>query len=142
MLPVMNHPCFAALVSAAGLVCALAHQVEAQTAASSQTPAPPAMKTWFIRLIPSRPNFDKTLSESEEKLMKEHFVYLKELFDKGVCIFAGPVLDPKGVYGVMAFRAASEDEARDLASADPSVKAGVNRIEVAEMRVAFPPKAH
>ena len=49
---------------------------------------------------------------------------------RGVCVFGGPVFDPKGVYGVLAIRAATEDEARALASADPSVKAGLNRIEV------------
>jgi uncharacterized protein YciI len=142
MLPVMNILCFASLLSAAGIACALAQPVAAQTAPASQTQTPPAMKSWFMRLIPPRPNFDKTLSESEQKIMQDHFVYWKDLYAKGVCIFGGPVLDPKGVYGVMVFTAASEDEARAIAAADPSVKAGVNRIEVAEMRVAFPPKSH
>jgi uncharacterized protein YciI len=57
--------------------------------------------------------------------------------EKGVCVFGGPVLDSRGVYGVLAVWAAGEDEARALAAADPSVKAGLNRIEVAEMRIAF-----
>jgi len=47
------------------------------------------------------------------------------------------VLDPKGVYGVLAIRAVTEAEARAIAEADPSVVAGVNRIELAEMRLAF-----
>jgi uncharacterized protein YciI len=42
----------------------------------------------------------------------------------------------------MAFKAANEDEARALVAADPSVKAGVNKFELAEMRVSFPPKIH
>jgi uncharacterized protein YciI len=115
---------------------------------SAQTPAAksgakeatPAMKSWFIRIIPPRPTFDKDTTEAEQKLMDEHFVYWKDLFAKGVCVFGGPVLDPRGVYGVLAIRAATEDEARALAAADPSVKAGVNRIEVAEMRIAFLPE--
>ncbi|MGA2633410.1 MAG: YciI family protein [Terracidiphilus sp.] len=135
----MNNLCFAALLSVAGIACASA---QAQTAPASQAPSPPAMKTWFMRLIPPRPNFDKTLSESEEKLMQDHFAYWKDLYAKGICIFGGPVLDPKGVYGVMAFKAANEDEARALVAADPSVKAGVNKFELAEMRVSFPPKIH
>ena len=57
-------------------------------------------------------------------------------------MFGGPVLDPKGVYGILVIAATSEDEARDLAAADPSVKAGLNRIEVAEMRIAFLQKTH
>jgi len=128
MLPVMNTLCIAALLSAAGFTCALA---QAQTAPASPAAAPPAMKTWFMRLIPPRPDFDKTLSASEEKVMVDHFAYWKDLYAKGICIFGGPVLDPKGVYGVMAFKAANEDEARALVAADPSVKAGVNKCEVA-----------
>jgi len=139
MLPLMNVLPIVATLLAAGCACALAQT--AAVPASQATPAP-AKKAWFIRLIPPRPHFDKDLSEAEAKIMEQHFVYLKGLYEKGVCLFAGPVLDPKGVYGVMVIEAANEDEARAIAAADPSVKAGVNRIEVAEMRVAFPPKTH
>jgi len=111
--------------------------------AQSPAPAPtaPVMKTWFIRLIPPRPDFDKTLTDGETKLMEEHFVYWKDLNAKGICIFGGPVLDPKGVFGVVVVRAASEEDARALGSGDPSVKSGMNHIEVAEIKVAFVPKA-
>ena len=139
MLPIMNKLCFAALLLVAGMACALA---QAQTAPASQTQTPAAMKTWFVRLIPPRPTFLQDMTESEQKLMQEHFVYLKDLYSKGVLIFGGPVLEPKGVYGVLVLEAPSEDEARAIASADPSVKSGMNRIELAEMRVAFPPKSH
>jgi uncharacterized protein YciI len=91
----------------------------------------------LIRLIPPRPTFDKDTTEAEQKLMDQHFLYWKGLLEKGVCVFGGPVLDSRGVYGVLAVWAAGEDEARALAAADPSVKAGLNRIEVAEMRIAF-----
>jgi uncharacterized protein YciI len=100
----------------------------------------PVKKAWFIRLIPPRPTFDKDFNEAEGKLMEEHFLYWKDLSAKGICQFGGPVLDARGVYGVLAIWAANETEARALASADPSVKTGVNRIEIAEMRVAFPPR--
>ena len=142
MLPVMNALYFSVLLSAAGIACALAQPVAAQPAPASQTQTLPAKKTWFIRLIPPRPNFDKDMTENEHQLMEQHFVYWKDLFQKGVCLFGGPVLDPSGVYGVLVVEAASEDEARAIAAADPSVKAGVNRIEVAEMRVAFLGKTH
>jgi uncharacterized protein YciI len=113
--------------------------------APAATPAPaanaPAMKSFFIRLIPPRSTFLQDMTDAERKLMADHAVYWKDLFDKGVCVFGGPVLDPKGVYGVMAVRAASEDEARALIANDPSVKAGLNHFDVAEMRIAFLPKA-
>jgi uncharacterized protein YciI len=124
MLPVMNAHSPVAMPSAA-----------AQSAPASQLP--PARKAWFIRLIPPRPTFDKDTTGAEQKLMDQHFLYWNGLFEKGVCVFGGPVLDPTGVYGVLAVWAAGEEEARALADADPSVKAGLNRIEVAEMRIAF-----
>jgi uncharacterized protein YciI len=116
----------------------------AQASAATPGPAVPstAIKTWFIRLIPPRPTFDKDMTSTEEGLMQQHFQYWRGLFEKGLCVFGGPVLDPRGVYGVLAIRAATETEARDLAAADPSVKGGVNRIEVAEMRIAFLPKSY
>jgi len=115
----------------------------AQAPAATPGPETPASarKTWFMRLIPPRPDFNKTLSDAERQVMEQHFLYLKGLYEKGVCLIAGPVLDPKWVYGVSVIEAASEDEARAIAAADPSVKAGVNQFELAEMRVAFPPKA-
>ena len=103
----------------------------------SAAPAAPVMKTWFLRLIPPRPTFDKDMTDAEGALMEQHFIYWKGQFDKGVCFFGGPVLDPHGVYGVLAIRAATEEEARAIADGDPSVKAGLNKMEVAEMKLAF-----
>jgi uncharacterized protein YciI len=100
-------------------------------------PAAPVMKTWFLRLVPPRPTFDKDMTDAEGALMEQHFIYWKGQFDKGVCFFGGPVLDPRGVYGVLAIRAATEEEARAIADADPSVRAGLNKMEVAEMKLAF-----
>jgi uncharacterized protein len=128
----------------AALLLSLPACLSAQTPAANPAPADakPAMKSWFVRLIPPRPTFDKDASSSEQALMEQHFAYWKDLNDKGVCLFGGPVLDPKGVFGILVIRAATEDEARGIASADPSVKGGVNRIEVAEMQVVFVPQHH
>lgn len=129
--------CIARLLLALLFVAVPAIHAQAPAAKPAPASAAPAMKTWFIRLIPPRPTFDKDMTDAEQKLMEEHFVYWKDQFAKGVCLFGGPVFDPRGVYGVLAIRAATEDEARAIASADPSVKAGLNRIEVAEIRIAF-----
>jgi uncharacterized protein YciI len=107
---------------------------------SVSVPVTPTQREFLLRLIPPRPTFHKNLSVAEQELMDQHFLYWKDLFEKGICVFGGPVRDPRGAYGVLAIRAASKDEARNLADADPSVKAGINRMEVAEMRITFPPK--
>jgi uncharacterized protein YciI len=129
------------------ILLSLASVQFAQAPAANPSPeeAKPAMKNWLIRIVPPRPTFDKDATPAEQALMDQHFAYWKDQNDKGVCLFGGPVLDAKGVYGILVVRAASEDEARALGSADPSVKAGLIKIDVAEMRVAFwpvePPRA-
>ncbi len=100
------------------------------------------MKSWLIKIIPPRPTFDKDGTPAENALMSQHFVYWKDLNEKGVCIFGGPVLDPKGVYGIIVVRAATLDEANALAAGDPSVKAGLIKNDVAEIIVAFVPVHH
>jgi len=104
-------------------------------AAQAQT----AAKSWLIRLIPPRPTFADDATAAEQAVMQQLSAYWKDLNEKGVCIFGGPVLDPKGVYGIIVVHAATAEEARTLGEGDPSVKAGLNKIEVAEMRVAFVP---
>ena len=119
----------------------------AQSAAPPPAPANPSSsaaqkKTWFVRIIPPRTTFAQDMTDPEKKLMEDHYVYWKARFEEGVCLFGGPVLDPKGVYGVLGIRAANEEEARTIAAADPSVKGGLNRIEVSEMVLAFLPSTH
>jgi uncharacterized protein len=104
-------------------------------AAQAQT----AAKTWLIRLIPPRRTFSHDATPAEQALMERHFAYWKDLNAKGLCMFGGPVLDPKGDYGILVVRAATENEARAIGEADPSVKGGVNKLEVAEMHMAFVP---
>jgi uncharacterized protein len=113
------------------------------TAANNSTAqAQTTAKSWLIRLIPPRPTFADDATPAEQAVMQQHFAYWKDLNDKGICVFGGPVLDPKGAYGILVVSADTLDEARALGEADPSVKSGLNKIEVAEMRVAFVPVHH
>jgi uncharacterized protein YciI len=136
----------ALLLGLAPVLFAQAPAANSPEAAPVPSPSPaevkPPMKNWLIRIIPPRPTFDKDATPAEQALMDQHFVYWKDLNEKGVCIFGGPVLDPKGVYGILVVRAVDEDGARALGEGDPSVKAGLIKIDVAEMRVAFVPVHH
>ena len=131
----MKRLSLALLLLAAVVACTPA---VAQPAPSTKAAAP---KTWFIRLIPPRPTFDKDIKPAEQQLMEQHHAYWKDLYDKGICLFGGPVLDPDGAYGVLAVKADTLEKAEALAMGDPSVKAKLNRFEVAPMRIVFPPKA-
>jgi len=103
--------------------------------------AKPPMKTWFVRLIPPRPTFAQDITPAESNIMEAHSNYLRGLFRRGVCLFAGPVFDPSGVYGIAVLAAEDEAAAHAIASADPCVKSCLQRMEIAEMRLAFPPLA-
>lgn len=134
----MKTPSYLAVVLlAACFSIGTAQQTAPHAAPAAQTH--PAPRTWFVRLIPPRATFAEDMTPEERRLMGEHYAYWKDLYAKGVCLFGGPVLDPKGVYGVLALAADTEEKALAIASADPSVKAGINHIEIAEIQIAFPP---
>jgi uncharacterized protein YciI len=135
----MKNPMLLPIVALLFGATAFLGQAQAPAASSQPKEAAQPMKTWLIRIIPPRPTFGEDATPAEQALMQQHLVYWKDLNEKGVCLFGGPVLDPKGVYGILVVRAATEDEARALGEADPSVKAGMIKIEVAEMRVVFMP---
>lgn len=61
--------------------------------------------------------------ETLQQLLPEHLAYQRELEEQGKLAFAGPVSDPTGEMlqgeGMIIYRAASLEEARALAEADP-----------------------
>jgi hypothetical protein len=58
------------------------------------------MPHFFLKLIAPRPTFATDMSEAERKMMQEHVVYWKGRQDKGEVLVFGPVMDPKGSYGM------------------------------------------
>ena len=77
----------------------------------------------FLVIIKGRPNFPNTMTEKEEKIMKDHFEYLSKLLDEGKLILAGPTLDDSG--GFLILNTESEEIAKDIMSKDPSVSSGL-----------------
>ncbi len=95
------------------------------------------MKHFFIKLIPPRSTFHMDMSDSERVLMQEHAVYLKNLQDRGVVPVYGPVLDPRGAWGLGIVEAESEQTARAFMDNDPTVKAHLNTYEIAPMNAVM-----
>ncbi len=94
----------------------------------------PAMQFshFLIQLHPVRAEMPYDMNEHEQKVMGEHFVYLKKLTQKGIVLMAGPVFG-NPVFGLCVVKAASEEEARAIAEQDPSVIQKVNTYTVAPM---------
>lgn len=86
---------------------------------------------FFAQLKGTRPGWPEEMTADEERIMGEHFVYLKELVAKKKVIAAGPVFNP--VFGLVILQVASETEARDIMDREPSVLAGVHTYELSPM---------
>jgi uncharacterized protein YciI len=89
-------------------------------------------KRFLYQLIPPRPTFAQDMTETERKVMQEHALYWKDLTDKRIAVAFGPVLDPKGVWGLAIVETANEQDARALGANDPGLKAGLT-FEVYQM---------
>lgn len=93
------------------------------------------MPHFFLKLIAPRPSFANDMNEQEKTLMQQHFIYWKERQDAGEVLVFGPVLDPKGPYGMGIVSAADETGAHAFAAADPAMKANIGfACEVHSMR--------
>ena len=57
-------------------------------------------KHFALKLIAPRLTFAKDMSAEERAIMQQHVAYWKGLMDAGNVLVFGPVIDPKGVYGL------------------------------------------
>lgn len=102
------------------------------------------MPEFLYRIKPTRPEMltdGPTPEESE--LVGRHFNWLKENSDKGIVLLAGRTqnTDPSS-FGIVIFRADSEEAAREFAAQDPAVLGGVFRSELFPYRVALLSKTY
>lgn len=91
---------------------------------------------YYFKLIPPRPSFPHDMTSEERALMEKHSAYFRQHFDLGKLLLYGPVMAPKGAFGLGILEVADEAEARRFGENDPSVRAGLNRFEIYPMQVA------
>ena len=90
------------------------------------------IKHFFGVIKPTRDDFITNSTEEDNRIMGEHFQYLKDLLAKGKLILAGPVLNEKKPMGILIFECDSFEEAETLLKNDPSVKAGIQIVNILE----------
>ena len=74
----------------------------------------------------------------EAAAIAEHFNYLKHLTARGVLILAGRTQNnDETTFGIVIFRAESEEAARAIMNADPSIVKGVQKATLFPYRVAL-----
>lgn len=91
----------------------------------------------FIRYVVL---LSKTGNNIPEELIKAHVAYLKELDVKGQLVLCGPFLDYKG--GIVIIKAASYDEAKEIAESDPFVKKGVESYGLRTLQLSCKENKH
>ena len=79
---------------------------------------------FFLKLIPPRPSFAQDMNDEEKQLMQEHGMYWTSLAQEGVAILFGPVIDPKGSYGIGVVEVENDGDVNLLTANDPVTKSG------------------
>ncbi|HXT05496.1 MAG TPA: YciI family protein [Roseiarcus sp.] len=82
------------------------------------------MAYFLSKLIPPRPTFVLDMSDEERNVMLAHRDYWLPQLNAGLVLLMGPVLDPKGGYGVMVANAPSLKLLEDWQSQDPVILSG------------------
>ncbi len=94
-------------------------------------------KHFFLKLNPPRPSFTVDMTDAERGIMFQHVNYWQKYLENGTMIIFGPVMDPKGGYGVGIVAVDSEEELQEYIAKDPAN--GLNTYEVYPMRAVMKP---
>jgi len=86
---------------------------------------------FFIRTQNPRPTFHLDMTAEERSIMERHVAYWSEKATQGIAIVFGPVMDPKGIYGIGVYQVQDEAEMYELLEHDPAN--GLLRYEVLPM---------
>jgi hypothetical protein len=89
-------------------------------------------KHFFLKLNPPRSSFIVDMSAEERNIMLKHVAYWAPYVNDGTVIVLGPVMDPKGGYGIAVVGVENEEQLNNLIANDPAN--GLNSYEVYPMR--------
>lgn len=121
------------MIAATAIVAA---GIGVQTGAVTEgDPSVPQVKEYFVRLLGTRPGWPSDMTADEQRIISEHFEYLKDLVEQKKVLMAGPCFDP--VFGLIILRVDSREEAVAIMNNEPSVKQGVHTYDLNEMKVSL-----
>ncbi len=94
---------------------------------------------YLYKIQPVRPEMlTEGATNEEDRIISDHFRYLKSLTEKGIVLLAGRTLntDPSS-FGIVIFNADSEEQAQQVMLNDPAVEQRVMRAELYPYRMAL-----
>ena len=124
--------CASQWAAAACLSMALAGEGAAQTPATPPDAAQSAEPLFAIE-IRTGPAWDLSKPPQDQAHFREHSTHLRRLREQGALVMGARYGDK----GLLVLRAASTSAAHALMNDDPSLKAGVFRYELNELRVFY-----
>ena len=90
---------------------------------------------YFVKLIGTRQGWPDNMTSDEERIMTEHYEYLKNLTAQGKVLMAGPVLND--VFGLIVLEVNSKEEANSILEIEPSIVQGIHTYEIAPMKASL-----
>lgn len=94
------------------------------------------MAHYFLKLIPCRPTFAFDMTGEERSVMQQHMAYWQTLMQQGQVVVYGPVMDPKGPYGMGIVEAENQEAIRSFIADDPASR--INTYEFYPMHAVLP----
>ena len=77
-------------------------------------------------------------TEDETKIVSQHYEYLRQLTNRGIVLLAGRTRNTdSSSFGIVLFKADSEEMARKIMNEDPAVKGRIFRAELFPYRMAL-----
>ena len=99
-------------------------RTEAAPPAAANATDPATMTTYVVGFLVRGPKWSSTSTPELEKLQETHLAHVRMMAEVGKLIVAGPFPDGGRIRGMSIFRAATVDEVKVLAEADPAVVSG------------------
>ena len=90
---------------------------------------------FFVQLLGTRPKWPENMTSDEERIMAEHFEYLKDLVARKKVLLAGPVFEE--VFGLIVLQVGSREEAEEIMAHEPSIVQGVHTWTMRPMRCSL-----
>jgi uncharacterized protein YciI len=118
------------MLIAAAVLCFVAPVALAGSNTRSLQESKFEMRTFYLCLLVKGPKFNPAETPHNASWGPGHARHVSSLIEAGLVAMAGPFTDDDRIRGVLITTAASAEEARSLAEADPAVKAGHFSVEV------------
>jgi uncharacterized protein YndB with AHSA1/START domain/uncharacterized protein YciI len=90
---------------------------------------------YFVKLIGTRHGWPENMTSEEERIMGEHYEYLKDLTAQKKVLMAGPVFGD--VFGMIVLEVNSLDEVEMILKNEPSVLQGVHTYKISPMKASL-----